>query len=299
MSQPLSAPAGSESAAENLRRLASRALRIGIIAAIVAAGSYAAYSCGRWLAEWRRMNTASAATQPVSTADLSPLAAALPLAGPWSFAGLDWNVQSHLVDVDDLEARFQALAASSADVAAGELPDVNRELVDLIAVLQIHPVEHAGNHIYRLNRADVKAVLVARRAEGLLKTVALAVAYPHTAGQWQLFVLTPPVAATTSAAGKLHLLPLPPDARRSGARHADDGKLLLEFVSLNSTAADVIAQWQQAGWQVRPSGMGEPADFSFLCSRGNDLIYAWSASPGDRLQNVMLVRTAAPADTKP
>jgi hypothetical protein len=95
------------------------------------------------------------------------------------------------------------------------------------------------------------------------------------------------------------LLPLPAGAHRSGGRFADDGRVLLELISLDSTADKLVADWKKAGWQIRPSGIANPADFSVLCARGNDTVYAWSGDPHDSLQNLMLVNTPTPADTSP
>jgi hypothetical protein len=93
----------------------------------------------------------------------------------------------------------------------------------------------------------------------------------------------------------MHLLPLPAGARCDGGRFADDGAALLELISLNSTSEQLFSAWRKAGWEIRPSGYGGPNDFSYLCGRGNEVIYAWSADPPSALQNLMLVRTPSHA----
>ena len=92
-------------------------------------------------------------------------------------------------------------------------------------------------------------------------------------------------------------MPLPPDATRSGGRFDEDGQLLLELVSVTSTADHLLAAWRKAGWEVRPSGLGQPGDFTYLCARGADVIYVWSADPPKAIANLMLVRTPDAADT--
>jgi len=57
--------------------------------------------------------------------------------------------------------------------------------------------------------------------------------------------------------------------------------------------------WKEDGWEVRPSGLMGSDAFSFLCARGPDVVYAWSADPAESLKNLMLVRTANPSDTRP
>jgi hypothetical protein len=276
-----------------------RGLRLALTALVVIVGCYLGYGLGKFWAEWRRANH-PVVTRDAEATDLGPLSAALPLDGPWSFDELDWNLRSQLIPGSEVEAQLESLAASAPAQPAEQLPDTDPALLDLVASLQIRPVEQAGNEVYRLNRSDIKAALVARDVGGRKKTVAFAVAYPQLGDQWQLFACTPRDAAqSTSARSDEHLLPLPPGARRTSGRFADDGQPLLEFVSLESSAHDLLASWKAAGWEVRPSGFADPADFSYLCARGDDVVYAWSADGPDSLENLMLVRTPTPADTSP
>ncbi len=275
-----------------------RSFRFALTALVVAAACYLAFGFGRLWAERR------AATQPVSAAQLeagdeNPLAAAMPLAGLWSFDELDWNLRSDFVDNKDIAARFEALAAQPAEASDRPLPDTDPELIDLIETLQIRPVERAGNQVYLLDRRDLKAELISRLVAGRPKTVALAVAYPQNGETWQLFEFTPRLAAENSSASDQHLVPLPAGARRSGSRHGDGGQLLMEFVSLEASAEELLAAWQDAGWEARPSGLGGPDDFSYLCARGDEVIYVWSANSQGPLKNLMLVRTPSPENTSP
>jgi hypothetical protein len=93
------------------------------------------------------------------------------------------------------------------------------------------------------------------------------------------------------------LLPLPAGAARVGGRFADDGHALLELITLSSTANQLIATWNAAGWEIRPAGFGAAAEFRYLCARGDQVIYAWSADEPGALQNLMLVRAPSNADT--
>ena len=72
----------------------------------------------------------------------------------------------------------------------------------------------------------------------------------------------------------------------------------MEFVSLHSDADTLVSSWKTAGWEVRPSGLGNPGSFSYLCARGDEVVYAWSADSPDALENLMLVRTPDAKDTK-
>lgn len=275
--------------AQSARRLAPP-VRTILILLTVAALMYVGYGFGRLFAEWRQIGEpAPAAT--TNGFELNPLSTALPLAGQWSFAALDWNIRSSIVGQAEVDARFEALANPSAAQDVHQLLDVSSELLELIAELHLQPVERAGYQLYRFDRSDLKALLVVREVDGRTKAVSFAGAYPQNGQQWQMFELTPRGPSSETDTQAAHLIPLPDGAVRHGARFADDGRLLLELISLETNAEALIAAWRDAGWEVRPSGLGDPGGFSFLCARGNDVIYAWSANPSAALQNLMLVRS--------
>lgn len=288
-----------ETGEQRWRSLGDRGFRWVLTTLLFILGCSLAYGFGKFWAEWRQAARPLAIRQTDSTA-LSPLAAALPLAGPWSFDEVDWNLRSQLSARQDVDAQFATLAAAAPKQSDELLPDTDQEFLDLIAALRIQPTEQAGNQVYRVERPDLKAILVGRTVAGQPKTVAVAVAYPQAGDQWQLFEFTPnqETAADANPAAA-HLLPLPATARRASGRFADDGRLLLEFVSLDSTTQKLLADWKAAGWEVRPSGLADPGAFSYLCAHGDEMIYAWSDDPADAVKNLMLVRAPAAADTSP
>jgi hypothetical protein len=73
----------------------------------------------------------------------------------------------------------------------------------------------------------------------------------------------------------------------------------MELITLDATGSDLLASWKAAGWEIRHSGFADSAEFSYLCARGDEVVYAWSAEEPAAIQNLMLVRTPAPADTTP
>jgi len=291
--------ASSASAATRFQRVAVCA-RLALLGVTAAAVLYTAYGFGRLLAEWRQVSR-PAALEPTSTttaASLNAVSAVLPLAGQWSFAGLDWSLATQSIARADIDARLDTLAdqpATDGDL----LPDVSRELFDFAAMLRIKPINRGGNQVYRVDRPDLKAQLVVRHVDGKPKAVGMAAAYPHRSSSWRLTILHPRPATAHDhpLQSAPHLLPLPAEVTRSGGRFDDDGQLLLELVTLDSNADTLIAGWKAAGWQVRPSGMGRLGDFSYLCARGEEVVYAWSAHPASALRSLMLVRTPASSDT--
>jgi hypothetical protein len=268
--------------------------RTAILVVTVAALMYVGYGFGQLFAEWRQ-DAQPVASASAATFALNPLAGALPFDGPWSFADLDWNLRSAVLNRAELDARLAALS----DPPAGDIknyPDVSSRLLDLIDTLRLQPVEHSGCQLFRIDRPDFYGQLLVRIVEGRTKAVAFACAYPQVGRRWQIFELTPRAASPTTTAKEAHLLPLPAGAVRRGGRFADDGRLLLELISLEGNADSLIAEWKDAGWEVRPSGFGDGNGFSYLCARGNDVVYAWSANSNESLRNLMLVRTPTDAE---
>jgi hypothetical protein len=270
--------------------------RIVLVLAVFLLCCYAAFHIGAFIATSR--GAARRAAAQADAEQISPLSAAMPLAGQWAFDELDWSVESSQIDTATLDAEFASLAASiPADTAA--LPDADAEIVGLMTALQIPSAEKMGNLIYRIDRPDLRTQLVTRRIEAATKAVSFAMAFP-LGDRWQLFAFTPRESSPVAAIQEdLHLLPLPEGAHRTGGRFDDAGRPLMEFISLDSNADGLAAAWEEAGWEVRPSGLTDSTDFSVLCARGTDTVYAWSADPPDAIKNLMLVRTPAPTDTSP
>lgn len=281
------------------RRPFVRVARWGILVTGFAICCVSAYRLGVLVSDWRHPADL-AALRRADAADLASLSPTLPLAGIWAFDELDWNMRSEWTSEKELGVKFETLASQPSVVADTELPDADQEFLALAATLGVRSTELEGRRIYRLSRPGLQAQWITREVAGKAKSCAFAVAYPSLDDQWQLFEFTPrakDAAATTSQ--KSHLLPLPAAAHRDGGRFADDGRMLMEFVSLESTADALVRDWNAAGWDVRTSGMGEPGEFSYLAVRGSETIYAWSADPASAMRNLMLVRTPAGADTGP
>lgn len=278
-------------------RWLARSARITILAAAVLICCVSAYRMGQLVSNWRHPADAAALRRAEAT-DLAALSPTMPLAGIWSFDELDWNMRSEWTSEEELPARFEALATKAPVLAADELPDADQEFLALAGALGVGSRERDGQRIYHLSRPGLQAQWITRDVDGTTKSCAFAVAYPSIDDQWQLFEFTPrPRDAANIESPASHLLPLPTDAHRDGGRFADDGRVLMEFVSLESTADSLVHDWNAAGWDVRASGMGEPGEFSYLAVRGEETIYAWSSDPSSALRNLMLVRTPAGADT--
>jgi hypothetical protein len=279
--------------------LPKRLPRIAIwIVAAVACG-LSAYRTGQFVSNWRHADD-SALLERSEATDLASLSPALPLAGIWSFDELDWNMRSEWTNESELPAKFAALAAQPTALAGNQLPDADTEFLTMATALGVKSSERDGRRIYHLSRPGLMAQWITCDVKGIAKSCGFAVAYPSIDEQWQLFEFTPRTKTDDNAKSQAaHLLPLPAEARREGGRFADDGRVLMEFVALETSGDALVSGWTNAGWQVRPSEMHEPGNFSYLAVRGDETIYAWSADSADAVRNLMLVRTPSGADTGP
>jgi hypothetical protein len=292
--------ASSKSDATRARSTASpgrfaRGIRATLWLLIAVAACYVVFGYSRLWTQWREIPSSDESA--AENFDPATLASSLPHEGPWSFARLDWDIRSQIVLPAEVAERFEKLSTSTT-ANDKQLPDVSPELFELAESLSAQSTENTSNRVFQLERPNLKARLVTRTLAGKAKVVALAVALPLSAERWQFFELSPLKSTTAGPiATSPQLLPLPPEARRDGGRFADDGRALLELVSLDSTSAELIALWKTAGWDVRSSGVADGSQFSYLCVRSGEVIYAWSADPNDELKNLMLVRTPDGPDT--
>lgn len=273
--------------------------RLAILAAAFAICCVSAYRMGVLVSNWRHP-VGAAALRRADATDLASLSPTMPLAGLWSFDELDWNMRSEWTSEAELPARFEAIARKTPRHAAEALPDADQDFLALAGALGVRSSERDGQRVYQLSRPGLQAQWITRDVAGTVKSCSFAVAYPSIDEEWQVFEFTPRTRNEINEAyPSAHLLPLPADAHRDGGRFADDGRVLMEFVSLSSTADSLVRDWKAAGWEVRESGLAEPGKFSFLAVRGAETIYAWSSDPGGAVSELMLVRTPAGADTGP
>lgn len=256
-----------------------------------------AFRVGEFLAN-RRHAAELADFRTAGAAESNSLAATMPLAGMWSFDELNWSIRSEIIPAAEVDAKLSSLDVATESEAT-VLPDTDKDFVELIELLHVQPIERDCNQVYRLDRNSMRLLLVTRRVGDRSKTVAWAMAYPHDDENWQLYRFAPRFTKQNGGGGETHLLPLPSGARRTSGRFADDGQALMEFITLEASADDLLANWKEAGWNVHRSGFAGPTDFSYLCARGDEVIYAWSAEEPATIQNLMLVRTPAGADTSP
>jgi len=290
--------AKSDAAGAGSERPLVRFLRLAMLGAVVALACFVAYRLGDTYAAWREVTNHRPIRESVSPADSAFATAMMPLAGSWSFDDLDWNIKSVKVSNADVAARFAAAARASEGASPESLPDVSDQFLTLAANLEITPIDQAGNKIYKLDRPEFQGQLVSREVAGHAKIISVAAATLAENDEWMCYELSPRATFRTSSPVVEHLLPVPAAAKHEGGKFGVKGELLLELISLDTNANDLVNTWRAAGWELHETGLGDGTAFNYLVVRGNETIYAWSADAKDSLHNLMLVRNPGSGDTE-
>ncbi len=219
----------------------------------------------------------------------------IPPAGHWTVEGLEWGLGRSEMSAEEVDGRMREIfvsEAAHAEDAAAPLPSITsdwRKLIDQAG--QLEPIKQGDNTIYRIEQPALKARIVVRQSGDSEELIAGAIAFPASGDRWELIDLVPN-ASHGEGDPVPHLLPMPIGAQRSMARWSQDGGLLMELISLNADGRLLMQMWKSAGWSVHPSRMGDPANFSLQCHRGDDSIYAWSDDSMDAISQLMLVHTS-------
>lgn len=214
--------------------------------------------------------------------------AALPMLNPngsWQLSGGATGFRQSLLSEVDLNARFAELASQTEPLANPELAAAAEKLIALADLSLVKPKQIGECDVYLLNRGKTRAQVVVKNEE----LVSLAIAAPTANNAWRLFELTSQSGESNSS----HLLPLPAVAQRSAGRYSDNGQLVMELISLEASRSDLLSTWRQAGWKIRPAGVGRPETFSYLCARGGEVVYAYSADESAELSGLVLTRSVA------
>lgn len=291
-------PPKGDVAPANTERPLVRRVRLTLLWSVVALACFVAYRLGDTYAEWRDVAKHRPTRESMTPTDRAFATAMTPLAGTWSFDDLDWNINSTKLSSNAVAKRFETFSDSTETANPETLPDVSDQFLTLAANMQITPIEHAGNKIYKLDRPELKGQLVARDVAGQAKVLSIAAATPGDNDEWMFYELSPRGAASQPSKSAEHLLPVPAGAKREGGKFGVNGELLLELLSLDTNANDLANSWRAAGWELHETGLGDGTAFNYLAVRGNDTIYVWSADAKDSLHNLMLVRNPGSGDTE-
>ena len=223
-------------------------------------------------------NSADAGPSTIATSIPEML---MPSSGYWSFTDTALSIRK--IDCDDaaLESQLEKLlAVDNASAAAG------RDASHLVAIAQSNGATRSdcpAGVCWTFDHSNLRLRLVTSDSDNPA-LIAAAVAI-RAAGQWQLTMLQPRQQRSD------HLLPLPADASTICTRRTESGQLQMELVSTTGSSEHLLSQWEAGGWEIRQTPWGTADSFSYVCARGDLVVYAWSDSTADS-RTIMLTASA-------
>ncbi len=190
----------------------------------------------------------------------------LPSDGYWSFANTDLSVQTIGCDDVELERRLENLLAMEGSETVSK-PDASH----LVALAKSNGATRQAcpaGWLWEFAQAGIRVRLVT--TDSNQPCIVVAAVAIRDAEQWQLTMFKPQPPLSD------HLLPLPAEARTICARRNDANALQMELIDTSQTAEQLLARWRSAGWDIRHTPWGDDQSFSYLCVRGDQVVYTWS-----------------------
>ncbi len=186
--------------------------------------------------------------------------------GCWTFTDSPVSIRKSMVTTEQVREQLESLSDVRLQNAIAA-PEIDR-LIELLQSSGANRVERADRQVWVLDNEQVQFCLVATR-EDSPKLIAGGFAVCH-GNQWELAVVQPAPRQTD------HLLPMPADARIECARTGLTGNKQLEIFTVAESKSSLIQRWRSQGWQVTPTPWNRNDGFSYWCTRGEKLVYAWS-----------------------
>ncbi len=246
--------------------------------------------CLAWFAthaarSWSAIDERSTPAAPGGDPTLA--AAILPADGFWEFADSSLQIQRGEMSEAELDVRL----AQMQDIQGPGRPEATN-LADLAAAHGATRVDTGRAILWVLETPTVRFRLATTRDE--VPRLLAALMATRSASGWDTVRLRSAEAPATDS----HLLPLGEGCETVCVRRAADGLPGMELVRTSRSADQLLQSWRRDGWDVRHTDWGSKNSFSFLCVRGDCLIYAWSAARrGSR--TIMLTRTSASLGVQP
>lgn len=203
-----------------------------------------------------------------STAAVSIPDVLMPSDGYWSFTDSDLSIQKIYCDDAALQIQMDNMLIVQDSSAVSSL-DASH-LVALAKSNGAFRSDCPAGSIWISDYSNLRLRLVTTNSDRpCLVAAAFAIREDQ---QWQLTMLKPQWHESD------HLLPLPADARTICTRRNEAGQLQLELVSTAQSSERLLTQWGSDGWDIRHTSWGSADSFSYLCARGDEVVYAWSNS---------------------
>ncbi len=289
-----------------LKTLAPRALAQNTYYAfLLAVAVWSVWTAGRGIYQLSGFQSGTAATSVETSADgwaelMAPDVNALATGGSWNFPGCKLGVLA----VDCRESELSQLLANFSCCPMKPkfdyetAPDAGGSLLELVRGEGSKRVVTDGLAVYTLDRTHLRARVVAACPDGSLEGehfLAGIVAQSTGNGTWRAWGMTPGMVQSDDDIPQ-HLMPLPNSAQRICSRNAANGDVYMEFVAMETSAQQLVAQWKQEGWDVRPWDTSSPNSFAYVCKRHNNVTLVWSRDPLDSVQRLVITRESLGSD---
>ena len=200
----------------------------------------------------------------------------MPAAGHWSFADTELSIEQTWCSQQELTQRLENLYAID-DSPGGS----GRDASELVALAKLNGATRTNckaGWAWTFEDSQLQLCLVTTNSKTpQLKAAAFAMRGNE---RWQLTILKPQPPLDD------HLLPLPVDTMTADVltaetqatcvRRGEDGELQMELISTTLSDEQLLAHWRRCGWEVRHTSWGAADSFSYLCARGDEVVYAWS-----------------------
>ena len=192
----------------------------------------------------------------------------IPAHGFWTFADAEMSIEQVSCSEGELNRHTQEILSSKP------LPmDAKQDASQLIAMAKSNgatQTECIAGTAWEIDTPSLRLCLLASKSKTPF-LVAAAIAFAD-GDRWQLTKLTPKRSQSD------RLLPLPADAQTCCTRQNDSGELQMELVNTSTSGEHLLRLWRKNGWRPQPSPWSTSESFSYLCVRGEEVVYAWSES---------------------
>jgi hypothetical protein len=265
--------------------LLSRALRVAVMLALVAAGLMLVQTYRAMLHDTPTIPAPiSRPPQPDSLADVLPTELLDP--GAWSLGDSAWRVA--LTELTDpAEVRLSSLGPTWMSQAIP--PPLERKV--LAWLRSSHPTVVGGCRVYDVRAGGVRVRAVTRQQDQKERLQLAQIVWKRGGGSPQLVEVSLAPADRPKSAEN-HLLPLPPGVASLARRWDDSGRLSGEVLGPIDRREECLRLWSTAGWTAHQVRVADASYSLVELSRDGRTIHVCSLPAGEKSSSAYLLLTA-------
>jgi hypothetical protein len=190
-----------------------------------------------------------------------------PEPGLWAFEQQDWALAQTKISPSEFENHLLNRLKSQTETSAD-----GQNLLANFRHLGAPQAIGENGHLYRISSTGGPfAVSRGKGTDEQLVTAGFVM--PEANGDWQLMEMLPaPNATRQNDVSAKSLLPLPPHARRLMSRWSNAGELILDWVHVPVSSADMIVEWRKSGLKLRKTAGIIGAESSYLYEQNGEVI---------------------------